>query len=198
MPSTCQPPAASDPAQGPRRPNWLLELEVRVEAGDLSAMLEWFTTAPPGAYNLRHLDRLLRRAIDQASRRPPRRFTGEVYRQALGFVTYVLLRLQACTVHALGQVDDRHASDFNRLPRDLAALLAPIERLSRLAGELGQAWASSSRLWVLAQRNQASATKAPRRRRGADQLQGLVEQDEEDEAARVRGDFGPVGPRGPL
>jgi hypothetical protein len=133
-------------------PNPMHALQERAEAGDFATVLQFFTAARPGAFSPGALDRLLRRAIDQAGRQSPRQFADAAYLQTTTFLLYVLGRLQVCAMQGLLTSDAAVQMQRGHVPEDLTAQMLPmIERLSRLVGELNQAWASTARLWSLAE-----------------------------------------------
>src|SRR5947209_3459671 len=72
---------ATPPHGGAQPSDPLRAIEERAEAGDIVAVLEFWAAAPAGAYSFGQRDRLLRRAIEQASRKSPNDFTDAVYRQ---------------------------------------------------------------------------------------------------------------------
>jgi hypothetical protein len=154
----------------------------RVEAGDFATVLDWCIHAPPGAYGAGKLDQLLRRAIEQASRKSPQRFADAGFGQAISFVLYVLMRFQASTMPGLVTPDAEARGRRGDLPEGFAREILPaIERLSRLFGELSQARASTARLWSLTRRRgQRRVCNGRCRRPGTEPLQELLDGVPED------------------
>jgi hypothetical protein len=180
----------------PARPDPVQEMEELAGAGDFGSVLQWYFTLPPGACSFGRLDRLLRGAIDRAAGQSGHRFTRNVYRQTLFFLTYVQLRLEACVMDGLRRADDHAHPRGGGVPEDVRAILPQLERLMRLSGELSLGWASATRLWGLARRGRPAPPRQARKQgRSRDPLQKLVA---EDDLGREGGTFGGVGPRGPL
>jgi hypothetical protein len=154
------------PAPAPA-PNLLKQMQEMADAGDFANLVESFTVAPNNYRDLRQIPILLRQAIEQASRRSPRKFTGEVYRQALAYLTYLTLRLQVCADRCLHIADEERAPKREQLPEELLILVPHIERLARLTHEMAAGWASTDRRWALARQR--------KRRRKGHRLDSLFE-----------------------
>ena len=156
---------APAPTAAPADP--LKQMQEMVAAGDFASLVESFTSAPNNYRDLRQIPILLRRAIEQASRRSPRKFTGEVYRQALAFLTYLTSRLMVCAEHCLHIADEDRSPKRVQLPEELLNLVPHIERLARLTHEMAAGWASTDRRWALARQR--------KRRRKGHRLDSLFE-----------------------
>jgi hypothetical protein len=153
-------PAPPEPAPTPPSP--LQQMEELASAGDFASLVEYFLAAPAHYEHFARLPGLLRDAVVRASRKSPRRFTGEAYRQMVTFLTYVGLRLQICVERRLQVADGERQPLRDELPEDLVErLMAPLERIARLNQEACQAWASADRRWALARQRRR---KAPRNR----------------------------------
>jgi hypothetical protein len=134
------------------------------EGGDFGAALACFISADQGAHSLSQLDALLRRSVARASEQSPQKFACTAFEHNSIFLQYILLRLQACTLHSLQENDAVSTRRRDELPLELTRNILPcVERLSRLLGEQLHTWASANRLWKLAGRS-----KKQRRPKGDD------------------------------
>jgi hypothetical protein len=178
MPATRDRSVPPSKSQEAERPDPMRQMQDLAEAGDFGGLIKWLVDVPPGACDLGVLDRLLRHAVEQASRRSPRRFTAEVFRQTTACVTYVNMRLQVCAMLCLAAADTEGYRRRTERPVEmLKEVLPAIERLSRLAGELCQGQASTARLWELAKRNRVpKLRKHKTRRSGDDHLPDLYDE----------------------
>jgi hypothetical protein len=192
IPSQPDPPAAGEASKHAEE---LRAVERRAEAGDFTAVLEFFCAAPPGVYTFEQFDRLLRRAIQQASRLSPSQFSSAMYEQMTVFLCYVTLRLQGVAMHWIQSGDADGQIQRGRLPAELTQESLPaLQQLSRLLADLNLSWASSARLWGLAERGkQPPRRKAKRRRPVKNRLNGVLD-DPPDQAPgwEMRNGGGPL------
>jgi hypothetical protein len=173
----------------------LLAIEKRAEAGDFAAVLEFFGAAAPGVYSFGQFDRLLRRAIQQASRQSPAEFSNAMFEQMTVFQFYVTLRLQGITTHWIESGDANGEIQRGRLSEELKHEFLPaIQQMSRLLAELNLSWASATRLWGLAERGKhPQRRKAKRRRPPKNRLKDLF-----DGPPNQKPGWEPRNGRGPL
>jgi hypothetical protein len=156
--STKGPKAPAESAESP--PSILQQLENLANAGDFSAILESFIEAPQHHEVFSRLPGLLRDALARASRKSPRKFSGEVYRQTVAFLMYIQLRLQACVEYRLQMADGERSPRRDELPEDLLErLMGPLERILRLQHEVLDGWASTDRRWALARQRRGKGAR---------------------------------------
>src|SRR5258708_6770355 len=91
----------------PQHPDPLQEATELAEAGDFGAALSCFISSDQGRYSLHQLDALLRQAISRAGEQSPQQFARTVFGHNTIYIQYILLRLQACSLHALHEADAR-------------------------------------------------------------------------------------------
>jgi hypothetical protein len=153
MSTTPKVPETDPRPDAPRQPDRRQKARGQAEAGHLGFALECFLNADKTPFSLHQLDTLLRQSAWQASQQSPQKFTRDAFQQSTAFLTYVVLRLQACTLHCLTETDERLPHRQGELAPELAKDILPcVERMSRLLGEQLQAWASTNRMWKLAGR----------------------------------------------
>ena len=148
-------------------PDPLQQLQEMADAGDFAGLVESLIYAPSHYRDVGEIPILLRKSLDQASKRSPRKFTGEVYRQAFAFLTYLTSRLQVCAERCLHIADEDRSPKREQLPEELLILVPHIERLARLTHEMAASWASTDRRWALARQR--------KRRRKGHRLDSLFE-----------------------
>jgi hypothetical protein len=147
-----RPPPDSRSA-APPQPDPYQQAQELAEAGDFGAALACFISSVQGGHSLHQLDALLRRSVASASQQSPQKFAHTVFAHNTVYLQYILLRLQACTLHCLAESDANSTQRRDELPLELTRNILPsVERLSRLLGEQLQTWASTNRLWKLAGR----------------------------------------------
>lgn len=137
----------------PQQPDPYQQASELADAGDFGAALACFISSDQRGHSLHELDAILRRSVASASQQSPQRFAQTVFGHNAVFLQYVLLRLQACTLHSLQESDAISTRRRDELPLEVRNILPCVERLSRLLGEQLHTWASANRLWKLAGRS---------------------------------------------
>jgi pterin-4a-carbinolamine dehydratase len=141
-------------------PDPLGAMKALARGGDLTGLLDAFIKSPQAA-TLRQMESLVRWSVKEAGKKSPRQFTREVYREAMAFLAYVQMRLHTQAVRFLADGDAASQAPLDEL---VEKLLPHIERLMRLAQELSQSWATTTRQWKLARPRGGQATGGRRRR----------------------------------
>jgi hypothetical protein len=129
-------------------------------AGDLAGFFDAIVMNAREGYQAGKIRLLLRFAIKQASKKSPRKFNNELYREAASFLAFVQMRLHTYAVACLAETDNESERKL-ALPPDVfvAKILPLIEQLMRLAMDLNQSRAQTDRLWRVARGNSKRAEK---------------------------------------
>jgi hypothetical protein len=147
-----------EPAGSP--PSVQQRLQELADFGDFGAILENFIAVPQHHEVFARLPGLLHDAVVRASRKSPRKFTGEVYRQMITFLAYLQLRLQACVEYRLQMADGQRTPLRDELPEELMErLMKPLERILQLEQQVLDAWACTDRRWALARQRPRKGTR---------------------------------------
>lgn len=121
------------------------------QAGDFQAILAKIPHIPRGTLDLHLVEGYLQSAVEQASRLDPAQFTSQTFRAMTAFTTNLTMRLQINLQLAL---NDHHGRGIGA--EDAAGQLLPqLQTMQKLTAELHQSWASSTRMWDLAERKRA-------------------------------------------
>jgi hypothetical protein len=131
------------------------KLAPHAKNGDLAGLLTSFVKASHEV-DLVEFERQLRVAVRRASQLPPPNYCSAIQTEALAFLTYLRMRLEAALVHELGAGDQTLTA--LQSPVHAEALSKALE-LMRLSQELIQGWAQSTRHWSLAGMKQKARKK---------------------------------------
>jgi hypothetical protein len=135
--------------------------EQLVAAGDVRALLEVIRQTPTDLLELREAFDQLRRAIDIASG-DPRQFADDLFRTATSFAAVVMLRMQLLCEQSLEQTARTVDGRGGRLANDLIEVLLPqLQQLQIHWATLAQGWASTVRMWALAERRSKGGDGEP-------------------------------------
>jgi hypothetical protein len=166
---------AETPAQtcAPEKADPLGVMKALAGAGDLAGLLDAIIKSPQAA-TLKQVDSLMRRAVTEAGKQSPRQFTRAVYREAMAFLSYLQMRLHSLAVRSLADGDAVSQAPLDEL---VEKLLPHIERLMRLAQDLSQSWATTTRQWKLGRPRGGEATggRLRRPRNGNEWYKQLIE-----------------------
>jgi hypothetical protein len=129
-------------------------------AGDLAGFFDAIVMNAREGYQAGKIRLLLRFAIKQASKKSPRKFSNELYREAASFLAFVQMRLHTYAVACLAETDNESERTLP-LPPDVFVekILPLVEQLMRLAMDLNQSRAQTDRLWRVARGNSKRAEK---------------------------------------
>jgi hypothetical protein len=146
----------TSPPAGPQE-----QLERLADRGDVAAVLDRLVQGPDLFTDLPQLTALLSRSVRAVSHQGGRAVCRDLHRQALAFLQYVGLRLQASALRIAADSDRLRGASPDRVPADLTDRVLPqVAALFRLQAELAHSWAATERLWGLARRRRPASRQA--------------------------------------